>query len=373
MGRPAAATLSPGKKIAFTIVYVILLAGLVEAVFAIREPLRERRRPRLPVMSDPYRGSVLKPGGRADYGDRLMEINGIGLRGGEVGPKRSGTTRILTVGGSTTFGLYASDNQHTWPAVLEASLRERGFDVEVLNAGTPGWTLRTSVTHLELLGFGLEPDVVISLHAYNDLGLNHLEQYRADSLVDDVEALRREQPREWWEWSAALRFAHSRLRKPYSEPSEKVDRFEPEGRVAFERNLRRLVRRSREHGARVLLSTFPTAFRPTFEESLAAGVPEVELWYRAMSPLAYPHLMTGLREYNEAIRSVGAELGVAVVDTARLYPSGHEYYATPIHHTDLGEVQVARIIEEALLAHGLVAGERPPPARIPDPRSDPGP
>lgn len=52
----------------------------------------------------------------------------------------AGSFRVMTMGCSTTFGWGVKDEE-TWPAQLERLLRERGHSqVEVINAGQPGYT-----------------------------------------------------------------------------------------------------------------------------------------------------------------------------------------------------------------------------------------
>ncbi|MED5370156.1 MAG: hypothetical protein VX899_03995 [Myxococcota bacterium] len=50
-----------------------------------------------------------------------------------------GSFRIAAMGCSTTFGWGVADSE-TYPAQLQAILRERGHDVQVINAGQPGYT-----------------------------------------------------------------------------------------------------------------------------------------------------------------------------------------------------------------------------------------
>src|SRR5207344_2701442 len=84
----------------------------------------------------------------------------LGLRGPEVTAKRPGELRILALGDSFTYG-YGVQDAETYPAVLEALLRERGHDVSVLNAGVPGYSTDQSYAYFLGAGLDLEPDVVI--------------------------------------------------------------------------------------------------------------------------------------------------------------------------------------------------------------------
>ncbi len=93
-------------------------------------------------------------------------------RHGLRGPDRAdmpppGTTRILAVGDSFTFGEGVGDDE-TYPAVLERALNRYGR-YEVLNAGTPTWSLRQEVRWLELNGRTIQPAIITLGFFVNDL------------------------------------------------------------------------------------------------------------------------------------------------------------------------------------------------------------
>jgi len=89
-----------------------------------------------------------------------------GLRSTErLSPK--GSLRIVALGDSTTFGLGVEDEK-TWPAVLETLLRARGIDVDVVNAGVPGYTSFQGRRFMLKSGLALEPDLVIVTFGFND-------------------------------------------------------------------------------------------------------------------------------------------------------------------------------------------------------------
>jgi len=99
-----------------------------------------------------------------------VRINSLGLRGPEI--ERTpppGRTRILALGDSMTFGYYLEEDE-TWPARLEERLRERGLDVEVVNAGCGGWTIDSETPFLLERGLALEPDQVLLAFYANDIG-----------------------------------------------------------------------------------------------------------------------------------------------------------------------------------------------------------
>ena len=98
-----------------------------------------------------------------------VHINALGLRGPEIErTPPAGRTRILALGDSMTFG-YHLEEEETWPAQLEASLRRRGLDIEVVNAGSGGWSIESETRFWLERAHSLEPDYVVLTFYANDL------------------------------------------------------------------------------------------------------------------------------------------------------------------------------------------------------------
>ncbi len=101
---------------------------------------------------------------------------------GDAGVKQQGfptDEQMLCVyisGGSTAAGWGASDNEHTWPALLETQLRERlrtessssWRDVIVVNGGVFGYGVSQELRrYLDEIAF-IEPDIVVSFGGINE-------------------------------------------------------------------------------------------------------------------------------------------------------------------------------------------------------------
>ena len=122
-----------------------------------------------------------QPGARAEVvagGVRfVVQMNSYGFRTHEFEvPKPEGVVRIICIGGSTTVA--GRTNEDTYPAILEARLRERflGLPIEVLNFGISSVTTEYWNTRLgEVLGY--EPDVIVQYQAINDISWRHLPRY----------------------------------------------------------------------------------------------------------------------------------------------------------------------------------------------------
>lgn len=83
----------------------------------------------------------------------------------------SGKRLIVCVGESSTYGMSASSNAHTYPAQLERALREQSGDERwvVFNAGVPGYTSHEILELVKLRLLKLEPEIVLTMNLRNDL------------------------------------------------------------------------------------------------------------------------------------------------------------------------------------------------------------
>jgi lysophospholipase L1-like esterase len=131
--------------------------------------------------------------------------------------------RILCLGDSLTWG-YGANDEETYPALLEVLLGKRypELNVQVLNAGVPGYGTDEELELLRTRGAALEPDLVIVLFfAGNDFEDNRSParvtlEIRDGMLVDKVLSERaRSRPR--WvrvnDWLKSRSHLHSFVSK----------------------------------------------------------------------------------------------------------------------------------------------------------------
>lgn len=132
----------------------------------------------------PYLVYALNERYRSD--DGRTRHNSLGCRGPEFERhKAPGTYRIVCLGGSTTYESAVALDNETYPAELGRILREvhEKANVEVINAGVPGYTSFESLIALQLRVFELEPDLVIYYDNVNDVRprLVPHERFRRDN------------------------------------------------------------------------------------------------------------------------------------------------------------------------------------------------
>jgi hypothetical protein len=100
-----------------------------------------------------------------------LDTNGQGFRADEEVqiPKPGGLRRVLVLGDSFVFGPFV-DNHETASAQLQAMLNARlEYQVQVVSAAMPGWTLLDQYEYLIEKGLRLEPDLVVAQSFVNDV------------------------------------------------------------------------------------------------------------------------------------------------------------------------------------------------------------
>lgn len=93
--------------------------------------------------------------------ERRVSTNSLGLRGPERPlQKPPGTTRIVVLGGSNTYGAAVTDG-NPWPDALERSLASRGVTTEVWNAGVSAYVTTQKVSLAEVALREWSPDLLL--------------------------------------------------------------------------------------------------------------------------------------------------------------------------------------------------------------------
>jgi lysophospholipase L1-like esterase len=95
------------------------------------------------------------------------QTNTDGFRDPERGARRPGVPRVLVLGDSFTFGWGVLDEQ-PYPQRTEKLLRAQGLEVEVINAGIPGYNTEQEAVLLDELMPRYQPDQVVLGYVVND-------------------------------------------------------------------------------------------------------------------------------------------------------------------------------------------------------------
>ncbi len=266
-----------------------------------------------------YLNYDLAPG----YKKKRMTHDEFGYRGPKFNIKKSENAfRIVAIGGSTTYTEKVNNDKETYPAQLEKKLRALGYNqVEVINAGVPGYTSWESLINLQFRVLYLSPDLVIVYHGVNDAHARLVDPKR---YVGDNSGYRldwQDPPSEWYNGIDTVRIA-TRLFHP-SEFSDGVSQFAIRPDVYtqyrpspiskyklikknppryFEQNLANMIGIARINGFGIMFATW-------------AGNPGLKDY---ISKKAYKRAIS---EHNKVITELGPKYGVPVFDFAAKMPT----------------------------------------------------
>ena len=233
------------------------------------------------------------------------------FRGAAPASPRRAAQRVVCLGESTTFGHGVGTGQ-AWPAALGRELDRAGRDVEVINAGVPGYGSRQLQRRYAREIAALGADVVVLYLGWN----------RTGALLDPDGFVPAGVPRPsegalvsaWLRLQYALSHRSLLLRRALSRFAEIEAPLRPWRRDPFEsawvEDVRGLLAASESHGQRALVVLYPALYHPGMTE------PELALYRpRMWRQRAYqPEMLDELARKHELLRALAAERGVPVVD-----------------------------------------------------------
>ena len=117
-------------------------------------------------------------------------LNSHGFRGEEFSQvKTSNTYRIFMIGGSTMFSTGSYSDETTISGIMQkiADGQQLGFDVEIINAGTPAANTNGEVKMIKQKIVKLQPDLIVMYDGWNDLQARYEPQVIFDNWNDICE------------------------------------------------------------------------------------------------------------------------------------------------------------------------------------------
>ena len=287
--------------------------------------------------------------------------NSLGYRNDEISLEKPGNVyRIVALGGSSTYDVTIQDNKKTFTAQLEKLLKEKyGYpNVEVVNAGVPGYNSWEILINLEFRVLDLDPDLVIIYENTNDVHARLVEPsaYRGD------DSGRRQSwqipPVPVWEHSALLRILsrmtnftrqvsvddfvssptflswpyESRLMENDADPATILEKNPP---IYFRRNLENMIAISEEHDIDVLFVTW--AYSPYLNDYASKA-----------------YYQKGFQENNEVVKDVANRHHIPLFDFAAVMPQDARYWADGRHVNEAGALEKATLFAEFLHTQGLI-------------------
>ncbi|KAA0249620.1 MAG: SGNH/GDSL hydrolase family protein [Acidobacteria bacterium] len=301
----------------------------------------------------PRKGVVVRKGGIA------ISHNSLGYRGPETTEtKAPGTTRVVTLGGSSTYCVRVSD-EDTWPCRLQEAL---GVGFEVVNLGVPGYS---SVENAIQTAFGLtdlSPDFAVYYVGWNDLRgarLANLDSYYA-------EFHGRHQPSHMGLRPTGPRFlasVHYALRL-YERALGQANDFEPravraEGGVAgvpgsrslalYRRNLVQIVTSCRTQGIEPLL----------IPQVLNCGRLTDDAAYGWIPFVADNELCRMMAAYNDVMEQVASDEGAACLGEIRTTGFTAGDFLDQGHFSPAGSKKIADLVADGIRRARLSRGASP--------------
>jgi lysophospholipase L1-like esterase len=308
------------------------------------------------LTSSRYLGYTTTP----NYNHVLNKHDSLGFRGENVElPKPKGVYRIVCLGGSTTYSEGVNDYHESYPYLLEKNLRSSGWDnVQVINAGVPGYSSLETLINFQTRVRGLSPDMIVIYQNVNDLHSRLVwppEFYKADrSGIYQPPKLFNAIP--IWEYSALIRLTLVRLGLTDSHGSinqiikladtyiidqDKLKKnglanlnlrevLETNKAIFFKENIQSLTTLAQSLGIKVVLSTF------IYSEEF----PETNILFSNQA------IRDAIEEQNEILRDISTNSGALLYDLAREVPADKEIFTDGIHFNQKGnEIRSKKIAE----------------------------
>jgi len=369
----------------------------------------------------------MRPGLDTAFQTTRLQTNDLALRGEEApGPKAEGTLRVLCMGESLCFG-WGVEFEQSYSKQLEGLLTRRlDRTVEVINAGTPGYTSHQGLIFLQDVGYDLQPDLVTLPYVINDIdrlrffandGHTDAEQQPASRLWIGLNNLSARSVT-FGLYRRGLLWGLRAMAGPRAEARALglglQCRVPPED---YEANLRQLVSLCRERGIAVVLVAQPLHLPlPEVRGALATIQPTLDALFGgthdlppAAAAAAADHSVEQLRaaldaaiegsddqvqqhidrsrewdayrcraeaiRYNGILRGLADELDVPLADVTAAVagrPDDHLYrdeHDDPIHPNAAGHRLYAEVMGDAIVRESLLKGEgrvpgSPPPGAL---------
>jgi len=296
-----------------------------------------------------------------NYRNGQMIHNSLGYRGDEFPLKKpNGVYRIVVLGGSSTYVVRIENNANIFTAQLEKQLKEQdGYkNVQVINAGVPGYNSWEILVNLEFRVLDLDPDLVIIYEGVNDVHARMVEPsvYRGD------DSGRRQAWRAphvaLWEHSALLRILSRTMNASrqvgiddfVSSPTylswpfdyrvqednlDPVDILKENPPVYFQRNLENIVAVAKEHNVKIMFSTW--AYSPYLKDYASEG-----------------YYQQGFKENNDVVKEVAAAQHIPLFDFAAVMPPDAKYWADGRHSNEAGALLKAKLFAEFIHTQRLI-------------------
>ena len=281
---------------------------------------------------------------------RKWGLNALGYRGPDL---IAGRTTIVCFGASETFGQQEREG-FEYPRQLERELNARagGEFYQVLNAAYAGQTVRTAALRVREIARLAHPAAALIYGVpANYIWLPYLDakpqppgaidaprfelriQERVRTLLKSLI------PAPTQHWLRAMEIAEDPM------AAGAMDRLPEENIRRYRADLFRMVEALRQEGITPVLVTHVDAFGETISASDRALLTS---WRKFYPMLKEEGFLDMERRANDAVRALGAEAGVPVIDLAAAVPAVPANFTDFAHFSEAGAAIVARALADGL-------------------------
>jgi len=293
-------------------------------------------------------------------GDYVLEVDPQGF----IAPSKvheDPDVTILFLGGSTTESVFVSERER-FPYLAGRLLEKAtGRAVNAYNAGMSGNNSLHSIDILLNKGIPLKPDIAVMMHNVNDLAIllnegtywndnptrspivevrpsfTNIARQLKDMTIPHLYIAAVEAYRYFFAIPLEDDFRHMRGKKIRVDRQPLLDEFRM--------NLRTFINICRARNVMPVLMTQANRLKEDLD-------PIVRKWFvryeERGGSISYGVFKEMYDAFNQAIRDVGRENGVVVIDLASEIPQEKEYLYDPFHFNDKGSRRAAEIVCERL-------------------------
>lgn len=282
--------------------------------------------------------------------------------------------RILTLGGSTTANLDLPEDKR-YPALLQKllALKYPHLKITVMNGGRDWFTTKHSLIHYTTYCRDFKPDLVIIMHAINDL----VRSFSAQTAIGDYNELYSHyygpsingarpptfekilwgEIRFWFTHTPLLNYffdvhKYGQIGEGSDVGLDKFKSIQP-----FERNLRALADYIKSDGAKCVIVSQPFLYKRemTVEEK---DVLEFAFHFCTEKNGSHPNhtsMLEAMNKFNSTAQKVAQSSNVFFVDAEKEIPKTLDYFRDDVHYTIKGAAVMAHAIAEAIVQYKLIA------------------
>ena len=267
--------------------------------------------------------------------------------------KDSSTLRVLCIGGSTTRNVRL-DTLNRYPSQLHKILQNRIPErkIEVLNAGMDWYTTKHSIINYTAYCRDFNPDVVVFMHAINDLYRSFspkalaVGEYKSDYTHFYGPSIAGAQPPsfEGMIWAIFRKFWFS---KNFEARSFDISEFKSLN--DFERYYSTAVELFQNDGAKVVIVSQPYIYKKemTPQESLTLWMQKDVCEQDGYTPDTESMGMA-MDAYNAKAAQIASKYNTTFVHGEPALPKNLEYFVDDVHYTPIGAKSLATAIADGI-------------------------